>query len=81
MLDKLYKGGDSCEYLYRYSAKLEDGVTRYYVIDKKTPDYKKLKKDGYKPLATNSLMHQLAFLNADLVLITNSHLFPFNGFR
>ena len=49
MLDKLYKGGDSCEYLYRYSAKLEDGVTRYYVIDKKTPDYKKLIKDGYKP--------------------------------
>lgn len=80
MLDKLYKGGDSCEYLYRYSAKLNDGVTRYYVIDKNTPDYKKLVKDGYKPLVTNSLMHKLAFLNADLVLITNSHLFPFNGF-
>lgn len=80
MLDKLYKGGDSCEYLYRYSAKLNDGVTRYYLINKDTSDYKKLVKDGYKPLVPNTLKHKLVFLNADLVLITNSHLFPFNGF-
>lgn len=80
MLDKLYKGGDSCEYLYRYSAKLDDGVTRYYLINKDTSDYKKLVKDGYKPLVPNTLKHKLVFLNADLVLITNSHLFPFNGF-
>lgn len=80
MLDKLYKGGDSCEYLYRYSAKLDDGVTRYYLINKDTSDYKKLVGDGYKPLVPNTLKHKLVFLNADLVLITNSHLFPFNGF-
>lgn len=80
MLDKLYKGGDSCEYLYRYSAKIDDGISKYYVIDKNTSDYKRLKKDGYHPLATNSLKHKLIFLNADLILITNSHLFPFNGF-
>lgn len=80
MLDKLYKGGDSCEYLYRYSANLDDGVTRYYLINKDTSDYKNLVKDGYKPLLPNTLKHKLVFLNADLVLITNSHLFPFNGF-
>lgn len=80
MLDKLYKGGDSCEYLYRYSAKKDDGVTRYYLINKDTSDYKNLVRDGYKPLVPNTLMHKLVFLNADLVLITNSHLFPFNGF-
>lgn len=80
MLDKLYKGGDSCEYLYRYSAKFNDGVTKYYLINKDTSDYKKLVKDGYKPLIPNTLKHKLVFLNADLILITNSHLFPFNGF-
>lgn len=80
MLDKLYKGGDSCEYLYRYSAKLDDGITKYYLINKDTSDYKKLVKDGYKPIVPNTLKHKLVFLNADLILITNSHLFPFNGF-
>lgn len=80
MIDKLYKGGDSCEYLYRYSARLDDGVTKYYLINKNTSDYKKLIKDGFKPLVNNSLKHKLVFLNADLILITNSHLFPFNGY-
>lgn len=80
MLDKLYKGGDSCEYLYRYSAKKDDGISRYYLINKDTSDYKKLARDGYKLLVPNTLKHKLVFLNADLILITNSHLFPFNGF-
>ena len=80
MLDKLYKGGDSSEYLYRYSAKKDDGITKYYLINKDTSDYRALRKDGFKPLVNGSLMHKLVFMNADLLLITNSHLFPFNGY-
>ena len=80
MLDKLYKGGDSAEYLYRYSAHLNDGVTRYYLINKNTSDYKKLRADGYRPLVNGTLWHKLVFVNADILLITNSHLFPFNGY-
>lgn len=34
MYDKMYKGGDSAEYLYRYSGKFNDGITKYYIIDK-----------------------------------------------
>lgn len=81
MYDKLYKGGDSCEYLYRATAKNKDGITKYYIIDKNTSDYKSLKADGYKPVATRSLKHRLAFLHSDIVLITNSNLFPFNGYN
>lgn len=80
MLDKLYKGGDSCEYLYRYCADFNDGVTKYYLINSDTSDYRNLVKDGYKPLRNGSLLHKLVFVNADIVLITNSHLFPFNGY-
>ena len=80
MLDKLYKGGDSSEYLYRYSAKKDDGITKYYLINKDTSDYRALRRDGFKPLINGSLMHKLVFMNADLLLITNSHLFPFNGY-
>lgn len=80
MLDKLYKGGDSSEYLYRYSARKDDGITKYYLINRDTSDYKALRRDGYKPLVNGSLFHKLVFMNADLILITNSHLFPFNGY-
>ncbi|WP_346697589.1 CDP-glycerol glycerophosphotransferase family protein [Catenibacillus scindens] len=80
MLDKLYKGGDSAEYLYRYSGKQDDGITKYYLINKNTSDYKKLRRDGFRPLVNGSLFHKLVFVNADILLITNSHLFPFNGY-
>lgn len=80
MYDKLYKGGDSSEYLYRYCANFKDGITRYYVIDKDTPEYKQMKKEGLKPLKNGSLKHKMAFLNSDIVLITNSNVFPFNGY-
>lgn len=80
MYDKLYKGGDSSEYLYRFCKDKKDGVTRYYIIDKNTSDYRQLKKDGLHPVKTGSLKHKMAFLNADVALITNSQTFPFNGY-
>lgn len=80
MYDKMYKGGDSSEYMYRYCKNKNDGVTRYYVIDKNTPDMRNFKKDGFKPVKNKSLFAKLAFFNADIVLITNANTFPFNGF-
>ncbi|MEE0858564.1 MAG: CDP-glycerol glycerophosphotransferase family protein [Acutalibacteraceae bacterium] len=81
MYDKLYKGGDSAEYLYRYCADKKDGITRYYIIDKNTSDYKNLKSAGLKPVKNHSLKHKMIFLNTDIALITNSNVFPFNGYN
>ena len=80
MYDKLYKGGDSCEYLYRFCKDKKDGIHRYYIIDKNTSDYRQMKQDGLHPVKTGSLKHKMAFLNADITLITNSQTFPFNGY-
>ncbi len=80
MYDKMYKGGDSCEYLYRFCADKNDGITRYYIIDKNTSDYKQLKKDGLKPVKNRSFKHKMIFLHTDIALITNSNCFPFNGY-
>lgn len=79
MYDKMYKGGDSSEYLYRYCKNKNDGITRYYVIDENTPEMKQLKKDGFKPIKNKSLFAKMAFINSDVVLITNANTFPFNG--
>lgn len=79
-LDKIYKGGDSSEYLYRYSVAQKDNIKHYYLIDKHTTDYKRLKKDGYKPLVRGSIKHRLVFLMADMMVISNSTVFAFNNF-
>ena len=79
-LDKIYKGGDSSEYLYRYAKKQKDGIQHYYLIDKHSTDYKRLKKLGYKPLVRGSIKHRLVFLMADMMVISNSTVFAFNNF-
>lgn len=79
-LDKIYKGGDSSEYLYRYASKQDNNIQHYYLIDKKTSDYKRLKKDGFRPLVRGSIKHRLVFLMADMMVISNSTVFAFNNF-
>ena len=79
-LDKIYKGGDSSEYMYRYAEKQNDGIKKYYLLDPSCPDYKRMKKEGYRPLVRGSIKHRLVFLNADLVIASNSTVFAFNGY-
>ena len=79
-LDKIYKGGDSSEYLYRYASVQDNNINHYYLIDKKTSDYARLKKDGFKPLVRGSIKHRLVFLLADMMVISNSTVFAFNNF-
>ena len=78
--DKIYKAGDSAEYLYKYAAPKRDGIHCYYLLDEKTADYRRLKKEGFRPLKRGSLKHRLIFLNADLVINSNSTVFAFNDY-
>ena len=78
--DKIYKGGDSAEYLYRYCNKQKDGIKKYYLLDEQVPDYTRMKQEGLRPLKRGSLLHRLVFLNADIVIASNSTVFPFNDY-
>lgn len=79
-LDKIYKGGDSSEYLYRYASAQKDDIKHYYLIDKNSADYARLKKDGFKPLVRGSIRHRLVFMSADMMIISNSTVYAFNNF-
>lgn len=79
-LDKIYKGGDSSEYIYKYAKKQQDGIKKYYLLDESAADYARMRKEGYRPLKRGSLKHHLIFLNADLVIASNSTVFAFNDF-
>ncbi|MCM1307430.1 MAG: CDP-glycerol glycerophosphotransferase family protein [Butyrivibrio sp.] len=79
-IDKIYKAGDSSEYLYRYACAQDDGIKKYYLVDKKCPDYRRLKRDGYKPLRRGTIKHRLMFMYADMMIISNSTVFAFNDY-
>lgn len=76
--DKIYKGGDSAEYIYKYASQFDDGIDKYYLIDKNCPDRKRLEAEGYKPLLRGSFKHRLIFLYADMMIVSNSTVFAFN---
>ena len=79
--DKIYKGGDSSEYLYKYAMNKKDGIKKYYLLDKNAVDYKRMKREGYHPLKRSSIMHRLVFLNADMMIVSKSTVFAFNDFH
>lgn len=78
--DKLYKGGDCGEYLYRYMCTRKDAVTPAYVVNGDSPDYKRLKKEGYHPLRYGSLKHRLYYVNSSVVFTTHGGVHSFNAF-
>lgn len=79
--DKIYKGGDSSEYLYKYACGQKDkSIHKYYLLDRKCPDYKRLKKEGYTPLKRGSIKHRMIFLYANMMIISNSTVFAFNDY-
>ncbi len=80
-LDKIYKGGDSSEYIYRYAAGKKDGIRKYYLLDPSSADYARMRREGYRPLKRNSLKHRLVFLNANMVIASNSTVIAFNGYN
>ena len=98
--DKIYKAGDSAEYMYKYATKIKKSKQLplnlqnyrailekkvmpdrlYYLVDKDCPDYHRLRSEGYRVLRRGSFLHRLVFLNADVVLVTNSTVFAFNDY-
>ena len=80
--DKLFKGGDNGEYLFRYIRQVDPADTDiYYVLSKNAPEYEERKKEFGKYLVCqNSLRHQLLALNTDIFLATHVDVMLCNGF-
>lgn len=78
--DKLYKGGDCGEYLYRYMCTRKENITPAYVINKNCKEYKQLIKEGYHPLKYGSLKHRLYYVHSSVVFTTHGGVHNFNDF-
>jgi len=80
-MDKLFKAGDNGEYFYDYVMKMKpEGVKIYYVVQKDSPDYKRLKKKYNTILVFNSIKHKMIALHTDLMLATHVDTLNCNGY-
>lgn len=79
--DKLFKAGDNGEYIYRYLAKQNEGITPYYIIKADSLDYPRMKKDGVRLLKFYTLRSLLVCLNAEVVLDTHANVISYCGYH
>ncbi|MFR5876082.1 MAG: CDP-glycerol glycerophosphotransferase family protein [Eubacterium sp.] len=73
--DRVIKGGDNGEALFKYINKYDKKLAKYtyFVVDKESEDYKRLKKYG-KVVAFGSKKHKRLFINARFIY--SSHIRP-----
>lgn len=56
---------DNGQHLFKYSMKQDDGIKKYFIIDKKSEDYDKLRKTSHNIVPFKSLKHKLLYIFAE----------------
>lgn len=77
--DKLYKAGDNGEYFYKYCKDNKDNIDCYYIINKSSNDYQRLKK-GKNILIYKTLKEYLTVLNSECIFTTHAKVYSFCAF-
>ena len=71
-VDRLYQGHDNAEHLYRYVRQVDPGRKIFFILNRDSACWKRLKGEGFKLLAHRGLLHRIALHNASLVV--SSHI-------
>ena len=77
--DKIYKAGDNGEYMYHYLHEHQKNIKIFYVIQKDSPDYERMKANGENILIHESLKCQLMALLSETVLATHATIISYCG--
>lgn len=79
--DRVNKADDNGEALFRYvNSKKNSNIKTYFIIDKKSPDYNKIKKTG-KVVQHFSLQHKLLNLFSTKIISSSGDDFIINSFH
>ena len=79
--DKLYKAGDDGEYIYKYIIDNHPEIKCYYVINKNSLDYNRLKKYNKKTvLVYGTFKHKLMSLLSTVILDTHANVASYSSF-
>ena len=79
--DRPEKAGDNGEALFKYICANEKEMAKYtyFVIDKKSPDYERMKKYG-NVVNIRSIKHRFLYLNSKWIYSSHTHRLFYNAF-
>ena len=66
-MDKIESGDDNAEHLYKYSIGQDDGIKKYFTVDKASNDFKRL-ENLKNLLAFDSIKQRLIYLFAEKII-------------
>ena len=78
--DKTHRANDNGMHLFKYIAKTEKNARVYFVIDKKSEDFKEMKKYG-KVIKYNSFKYKLYFLLSSKMISSQANEWVINAFE
>lgn len=80
--DKLYKAGDNDDYLFQYASKQNDGINKYYVLDKSSSDFNRFRNQfGKRILKSGSFRQRYLVLRASTIFSTHADPYRYLSFR
>ncbi|MBR0009543.1 bifunctional glycosyltransferase/CDP-glycerol:glycerophosphate glycerophosphotransferase, partial [Bacillus subtilis] len=78
-MDRINKADDNAEALFEYAMQQNDGIKKYFIISKDSPDYNRLKKIG-PVVAYGSPKHKFLHLLADEIISSHADDYVVNPF-
>lgn len=79
-MDRQDFADDNAEHLFKYALNQKDDVDKYYVLDKKSIDFKRLSKTFKNVIAFGSFKHRLLFLFCEKMITSQPAVSLYNPF-
>lgn len=71
-MDRDTVADDNAEHLYRYVQNNHPEINAYFLLSKNSPDWNRLRQEGFRLLAFGSLAHRHCLLNAEHVVSSHA---------
>ena len=71
LVDRDFKADDNAEHLYRWTMRHHPEQKIFFALSKKSPDWARLKRDGFRLVPLGSLRYFFAWLHCDWLVSSN----------
>lgn len=67
-VDREEVADDNAEFLYKYCVKQDDGIKKYFLMNKNSPEFKRLKETNKNIVPFGSVKHKLLYLFSEKIM-------------
>lgn len=81
IMDRKQAADDNAEHFYKYALQQDDGIKKFFSINKTSPDFERLQDTYGNVLAFESIKHRFYYTFADKIISSQGSEFYLNPFR